>query len=190
MVVHDSVVQQVKIQTVHDIKTIIHLQPVSALARLFRCLHATPQPTNLLPAYQENLAKSIWGWFDGFFGVVEGWVIRGDGADSQRWEWGADKGDIRDYCLFAQVQNSSPLSMRNDLRFFLNMVVSTTSLTSLGSKFHNFGPVCEKARHPYLLWNLVTCRFMVLEESPYWIICMISSGAFPRRQLCTIRRIL
>ena len=106
-------------------------------------------PTNLL------LRSKIWqkrlGQSDGFLGGCGGVGNRGDGEIPKRWEWGRIRGVSASHCLFAQVQNSSPLNIKNDLRDFLKLVVSTTSLTSLGSRFHNFGPTCEKARHPYLL---------------------------------------
>ena len=39
--------------------------------------------------------------------------------------------------------------------------MSSSSLTSLGRRFHNFGATCENARSPYLLLALVSCSFFV-----------------------------
>ena len=66
--------------------------------------------------------------------------------------WGRIRGvSAVSHCLFAQVQNSSPLNIRKDFRSFLNLVVSAITLISFGSRFHNLGPTWEKALLPYLL---------------------------------------
>ena len=88
--------------------------------------------------------------------------------------------------MLTQLQNSSPLNIRNDLRAFLNLSVSASSRITFGNKFQSLGPTREKARFPYLLLYFVSCSFIVLLESPYVIMSWISSGALCWIQLCTI----